>query len=53
MEKPEAITMTKLDGIMAYGIWFSSGRIETGGDDSITHVPIGGKTMMTSKRKVL
>ena len=50
MKKPEAITLTKLDGIIAYGPWFTSGHIETGGDDSITHVPIGRKLMVIAKR---
>ena len=50
MKKPEAITLTKLDGIIAYGPWFTSGHIETGGDDSNTHVPIGRKLMVIAKR---
>ena len=41
MQVSEALTLTKLDGIMSYGPWFNAKHIETGSDDSITHVPVG------------
>ena len=40
---PESLTITKFDGIIAFGNWFTAGHIETGGDDSITHTPVGSK----------
>ena len=50
MKVPKALTVTKLDGIVAFGPWFTAGHIEAGGDDSITHVPIGRKLMVIAKR---
>ena len=50
MKVPKALTVTKLDGIVAFGPWFTAGHIETGGDDSITAVPIGKKLMIIAKR---
>ena len=47
---PESLTITKLDGIIAFGNWFTAGHIETGGDDSITHTPVGRKLMLIEKR---
>ena len=47
---PESLTITKLDGIIAFGNWFTAGHIETGGDDSITHTPVGRKLMLIAKR---
>ena len=43
MQLPQCLTLTKLDGIMSYGPWYTAGHIEAGGDDSITYVPIGKK----------
>ena len=40
----------KIDGIMSYGPWYTAGPIETGGDDSITYVPIGKKLLLIAKR---
>ena len=50
MQCPGSLTITKLDGIMSFGPWFTSGHVETGGDDSITYVPVGRKTMLIAKR---
>ena len=50
MEMPKCLTLTKLDGIISYGMWFTAGHIETGGDDSITFVPVGKKLMLIAKR---
>ena len=47
---PESLTITKLDGIIAFGNWVTAGHIETGGDDSITHTPVGRKLMVITKR---
>ena len=49
MKVPKALTVTKVDGIVAFGPWFTAGHIETG-DDSITAVPIGKKLMIIAKR---
>ena len=38
---PEFKTLTKLDGICSFGFWYTSTQLETGGDDSITFVPVG------------
>ena len=40
-----ALTLTKLDSIFSFGPWFTAGHIEAGGDDSITSVPVGKKTI--------
>ena len=47
---PKSLCLTKLDGIASFGPWFTAGHIETGGDDSITHVPIGRKFMSIAER---
>ena len=47
---PECITLTKLDGICSFGNWYTSAHIETGGDDSITFVPVEKKFMLIGKR---
>ena len=47
---PNSLCLTKLDGIASFGPWFTAGHIETGGDDSITHVPIGRKFMLIAER---
>ena len=47
---PNALTLTKLDGIFSFGPWFTAGHIETGGDDSITSAPVGKKLMLIAKR---
>ena len=44
------LELTKIDGICSIGIWFTAGHVETGGDDSITHVPVGKKLMVIAKR---
>ena len=49
---PECITVTKLDGICSFGKWYTSAHIETGGDDSITFVPVGKKFMLIAKRGI-
>ena len=46
---PECITLTKLDGICSFGNWYTSAHTETGGDDSITFVPVGKKFMLIAK----
>ena len=40
---PNALKLTKLDGIVSFGPWYTDGQIKTGGDESITYVPIGKK----------
>ena len=50
IEVPKVLTLTKLDGIVAYGSWFTAVHIETGGDDSITTVPVGRKLMIIAQR---
>ena len=47
---PNSLCLTKIDGIASFGPWFTAGHIETGGDDSITHVPIGRKFMLIAER---
>ena len=47
---PNALTLTKLDGIFSFGPWFSAGDIETGRDDSMTSVPVRRKLMLIAKR---
>ena len=50
MQCPGSLTITKLDGILSFGPWFTSGHVETGGDDSITYVAVGRKIMLIAKR---
>ena len=50
MNMPNSLVLTNLDGIMSFGPRFTGGHIETGGDDSITHVPVGKKVMLIAKR---
>ena len=47
---PNALTLTKLVGIFSFGPWFTAGHIETGGDDSLTSVPVGKKLTLIAKR---
>ena len=47
---PNTLELTKIDGICSIGKWFTAGHVETGGDDSITHVPVGKKLMVIAKR---
>ena len=47
---PYALTLTKVDGIFSFGPWVTAGHIETGGDDSITSVPVGKKLMLIAER---
>ena len=47
---PNSLCLAKVDGIASFGPWFTAGHIETGGDDSITHVPIGRKFMLIAER---
>ena len=46
---PNALTLTKSDGIFSFSPCFTAGHIETGGDDSITSVPVGKKLMLIAK----
>ena len=46
---PGSLTITKMDGIMSFGPWFTSDHVETGGDDSITYVPVGKKENVDSQ----
>ena len=50
MSTPKSLVSTKKDGIMSFGPWFTGGHIETGGADSITHVPVGKKIMLIATR---
>ena len=47
---PNTLGLTKIDGICSFGKWFTAGHVEPGGDDSITHVPVGKKLMVIAKR---
>ena len=47
---PSCVVLNKLDAIASFGPWFTSGHIETGGDDSITHGPVGNKNMLIATR---
>ena len=47
---PNTLGLTKIDGICPFGKWFTAGHVETGGDDSITHVPVGKNLMIIAKR---
>ena len=40
---PSGLHLNKLDAIASFGLWYTGGHVETGGDDSITHVPVGKK----------
>ena len=50
MQSPQCLTLTKFDGIMSSGPWYTAGHIKTGGDNSITYVPIGKKLKLIAKR---
>ena len=47
---PNTLGPTKVDGTCSFGKWFIAGHVETGGDDSVTHVPVGKKLMVIAKR---
>ena len=47
---PERLQLTKVDAIASFVIWYTGAHIETGGDDSITHYPIGKKMMIFAER---
>ena len=47
---PNALILTKLDGIVSFDRWYTAGHIETSGDDSILYLTIGKKLMLTAKR---
>ena len=47
---PQILTLTKLDVTFSFGNWYTAGHIETRGDDSITHEPLGKKFMLVAKR---
>ena len=47
---PQILTLSKLEGIFSSGSWYTKGHIETGGDNSITHVPVGKKFMLIAER---
>ena len=38
---PNTLGLTKIHGFCSSGKWFTAGHVETGGDDSITLVPVG------------
>ena len=40
-EIASGLHLTKLDAIASFGLWYTGGHVETGGDKSITHVPVG------------
>ena len=42
--------LIKLDGNLSFGKWYTARHIETVGDDSVTHVPVGKKLMLIGKR---
>ena len=52
-EIPSGLHLTKLDAIASFGLWYTGGHVETGGDDSITHVPVGKKLMIIAERGYL
>ena len=43
---PNCLQLSKLDAIASYVPWYSTVYRETGGDDSVTHVPVGRKLML-------
>ena len=47
---PSGLQLTKLDAIASFCLWYTGGHVETGGDDSITHVPVGKKLMIIAER---
>ena len=47
---PNTLELTKIDGICSIGKWVTAGHVETGGDDSITHVPVRKQLMVIAKR---
>ena len=49
-EVPSGLHLTKLDAIASFGLWYTGGHVETGGDDSITRVPVGKKLMIIAER---
>ena len=52
-ELPGCLTLTHLDGVVAMGQWFTAGHIETGGDESVTHVPLGEKIHRKARSSLL
>ena len=48
-EIPSGLHLTKLDAIASFGLWYTGGHVKTGGDDSITHVPVGKKLMIIAE----
>ena len=47
-EIPSGLHVTKLDAIASFGRWYTEGHVETGGDDSITHMPVGKHAIVSS-----
>ena len=47
---PSGLQKTKLDAIVSLGLWYTEGHVETGGDDIITHVPVGKKLISIADR---
>ena len=47
---PNALGLTERNVICSFGKWFTTRHVETGGDDSITHVPAGKKLIVIAKR---
>ena len=42
--------MTRVNAIASFGLWYTEGHGETGGDDSITHVQVGKKLIFIVER---
>ena len=47
---PSGLHLTKLNAFASFGLWYTGGHVETGGDDSITLVPQGKKLMIFAER---
>ena len=47
---PNALGLTKIDGICSFGKCFTAEHVGSGADDSITHVPVGKKLIVIAKR---
>ena len=50
MQVPEPLTLTKCDSIMSYGRRFTAGPTETGGNNIITYVSLGGQFLFLAQR---
>ena len=47
---PSCVKQTKLDALLQFKSWWTDGHIETGGEESISVIPIGNKLFLISER---